>query len=98
MKQILVLCLLAGVFIDTVAAQGRVRTRSECLKACDEVGTFKGTERIDRQLAEVREKKANETDAGKLKRLTDEELELIEERADKVQDICHAICDDNPTG
>lgn len=98
MKNILVLCLLAGVLVDTAAAQVRERPKSECLKACNEVGKFKGTERIDRKLAEVRANKATETDAGKLKRLADEELELIEERADKVQEVCRAICDGNPPG
>jgi len=98
MKNILVLCLLVGVLVDTAAAQGRERPRSECLKACNEVGKFRGTERIDRKLAEVRANKATETDPGKLKQLAEEELELIEERADKLQEVCHAICDDNPPG
>jgi len=98
MKKIIVLCLLAGLFVDTVAAQVRERPRSECLKACKEVANFKDTERIDRKLAEVRANKAAETDAGKLKQLTEEELALIDERADRVQDVCHAICDGNPAG
>lgn len=39
--------------VDTVAAQGREHTRSECLKACKEVANFKDTERIDRKPADA---------------------------------------------
>ena len=96
MKKILVACVLASVFADTALAQGRVRPKNECLKACTEVDDFTPLARFDRKLAEVREKMKNETDPAKLERLAEQEQELIEERADKRQDVCNYICEHNP--
>jgi hypothetical protein len=96
MKKIFVVCVLASVFANTALGQGKVRPRNECLKACNEVDSFTPLERFDRKLAEVREKKKNETDPGKLERLAEEEQELLEERVDKRQDVCNYICEHNP--
>jgi len=97
MKKFLILCALASVFVDTVSAQIRERPRAECLKACGEVkDNFPGKQTFERKLAEIREKKQHENDPRKLQRLAEEEQELIEDRKDQRQDVCHKICDGNP--
>ena len=98
MKKILVLCALACAFIHTASAQIKERPKSECLKACNELDGFKGMERIERKLAEVRDKKKSETDLRKLKQLDEQEQELVDERDDRRQDVCRYICEHNPAG
>lgn len=98
MKKMLVLCALACAFNQTASAQIRERPKSECLKACNELDGFKGMERIERKLAEVRDKKKNETDPRKLEQLAGQEQELVDERDDRRKDVCSYICEHNPAG
>ena len=98
MKKMLVLCALACAFNQTASAQIRERPKSECLKACNELDGFKGMERIERRLAEVRDKKKSETDPRKLEQLSEQEQELVDERNDRRQDVCRYICEHNPAG
>lgn len=95
MKKILALCVLASTFAATVSAQN-VTSRSQCLKACNEQEGFRGMERLERKLAEVRDMKKNETDPGKLEQLAEQEQELVDERDDRRQDVCNYICEHNP--
>lgn len=55
-------------------------------------------ERIERKLAEVRDKKKSETDPRKLEQLAEQEQELVDERGDRRQDVCNYICEHNPAG
>lgn len=98
MKKILVLCALACAFAHTASAQTGERSKSECLKACNALDKFNGTERIERKLAEVRDKQKTETDPRKLEQLAEEEEELVEEFKDRRQDVCNYICEHNPVG
>lgn len=98
MKKILFLCILTGAFAGNASAQMGERPKSECLKSCNEVDDFKGLERINRKLAEVRDRKKNETDPRKLEQLAEQEQELVDERDDRRQDVCNYICEHNPVG
>ncbi|WP_409267781.1 hypothetical protein [Massilia sp. BHUDP2] len=98
MKKILALCALACVFTHTASAQIRERPKSECLKACNELDGFKGMERIERKLVEVRDRKKNETDPRKLEQLASQEQELVDERDDRRKEVCSYICEHNPAG
>lgn len=98
MKKMLVLCALACAFTQTASAQIRERPKSECLKACNELDGFKGMERIERKLAEVRDRKKKETDPRKLEDLASQEQELVDERDDRRKDVCSYICEHNPAG
>ncbi|WP_306395777.1 hypothetical protein [Telluria beijingensis] len=98
MKQILLLCALACAFTTTASAQTGERPKSECLKACNAQEGFKGMERIERKLAEVRDKKKDETDPRKLEQLAEQEQDLVDERDDRRQDVCNYICEHNPAG
>lgn len=97
MKIVLAFCLLASAFATTVSAQN-VTSRSVCLKNCNALEGFKGMERLERKLAEVRAMKKNETDARKLEQLAEQEQELVDERDDRRQDVCSSICEHNPAG
>lgn len=98
MKKLLLLCALACAFATTASAQTGERPKSECLKSCNALDNFKGTQGIERKLAAVRDKQKTETDPRKLEQLAEEEEELVEEFKDRRQDVCNYICEHNPAG
>lgn len=97
MKKIFALCVLASAFATTASAQN-VTSKSVCLKNCNAQEGFKGMERLERKLTEVRAIKKNETDPRKLEQLAEQEQELVDERDDRRQDVCSYICEHNPAG
>ena len=96
MKKIFALCLLAAMCSGTASAQVR-QTHDQCMRKCQEVmPSGASAERFTKKLAAIGEQKKRETDPQKLKRLTEEEEEVMAERDDHVEDVCSDMCQDFP--
>lgn len=92
MKKILVLCLLASAMAGATAANPFIP--KECMRRCVEVDPIpEHKARFDQKMAELRQKKSQETDPQALKRLVEEEEDLQAEREDKHEQFCSHICE-----
>ncbi|MDY0962939.1 hypothetical protein [Massilia sp. CFBP9026] len=93
MKKILVLCLLASAMSGASASGPFVA--KECMRRCAEVSPIPEHKAwFDQKMAELRQKKSQETDPKALKRLTEEEEDLLADLEDKGEQFCSHICEE----
>lgn len=93
MKKILVLCMLAGAMSGTASANPFAA--KECLRRCAQVSPIPEHKAwFDQKMAELRQKKSQETDPAALKRLAEQEQDLLADLEDKGEQFCSHICEE----